>query len=227
MRATPVMRAVPRRLLPSTRAAITAARFSVLSLFMGLTIPYVDEQVKVLIWKDLGRHTVWPEWLSRNGPQNPPKLFHSCSGMKGLMLMMARCLSRTSCRSYKASPVPTARLRRSRVSESSIASGSLAFERGSANILLEVWNALDKMADPLTSVSLLAGAAGVVVSSIIGVIRLKKHVKNRPYETKIAGHDTVTITNSSEMFLGDADHHLQHLQDRVNRHRRCEDREAA
>jgi hypothetical protein len=70
-------------------------------------------------------------------------------------------------------------------------------ERGSANILLEVWDTLGKMADPLASASILAGAASVIVSSIIGVIRLKKHLKNRPYTTKVSGHDTVSVINSS------------------------------
>jgi hypothetical protein len=74
-------------------------------------------------------------------------------------------------------------------------------ERGSANILLEVWEALDKMADPLTSTSILVGAASVIVTSIIGVIKLKKHLKNQPFTTKIAGHDSVSVINSSNVSL--------------------------
>jgi hypothetical protein len=74
-------------------------------------------------------------------------------------------------------------------------------ERGSANILLEVWDALGKMADPLTSASILVGAAGAIVSAIVGVIQLKKHVKNQPHSTRITGHDTISVINSSNVTL--------------------------
>jgi hypothetical protein len=74
-------------------------------------------------------------------------------------------------------------------------------EKGSANILLEVWEALGNMSDPLTSASILVGAASVVVTSIIGVIKVKKHLKNRPYTTRVTGHDTVSVINSSNVSL--------------------------
>ncbi|MGH3056369.1 MAG: hypothetical protein ACRDL7_15450, partial [Gaiellaceae bacterium] len=47
--------------------------------------------------------------------------------------------------------------------------------RGSANILLEVWDALNKASGPLTSLQVLGGAASAIVLTIMGVVRLKKH----------------------------------------------------
>lgn len=68
--------------------------------------------------------------------------------------------------------------------------------QGSAQILLEVWDRLGKMADPLTSISILGGAASAIVMAIVGVIRLKKHLKNQPFTTRVNQANTITIQNS-------------------------------
>jgi hypothetical protein len=72
---------------------------------------------------------------------------------------------------------------------------------GSANIVLEVWDALGKMADPLTSVSILGAGAVAIVSAIVGVIRLKRHLKGKPFRERITAEGTVSITNSEHIQL--------------------------
>jgi hypothetical protein len=74
--------------------------------------------------------------------------------------------------------------------------------QGSASILLEVWQMLASSADALTSVSVLGGGAVTIVGGIIGVIRLKRHVKRRPFRERI-GHanNTVEITSSENVTI--------------------------
>ncbi len=72
---------------------------------------------------------------------------------------------------------------------------------GSAKILLEVWEALGKMADPLTSMGVLGGGAMFIISSILGVIRIKRHVKKKPFTEKIIGQNTISISNSENVTI--------------------------
>jgi hypothetical protein len=72
---------------------------------------------------------------------------------------------------------------------------------GSANILLEVWDALGHAADQLTSIQILGGAAFSIVTTIIGVIRLKKHLKRQPFETRITNNNTIEIKNSENVTI--------------------------
>src|SRR5688572_22669690 len=71
--------------------------------------------------------------------------------------------------------------------------------KGSADILLEVWKALDDASGPLTSVQVVGGAAASIVISIIGVLKLKRHLKNKPFKESITGVDTVSVTNSENV----------------------------
>jgi hypothetical protein len=66
---------------------------------------------------------------------------------------------------------------------------------GSAKLILEVWDALGKMADPLTSISLLTAGAASIVGTIVGVIKLKRHLKGKPFKERITGEGTVSVTN--------------------------------
>jgi hypothetical protein len=74
-------------------------------------------------------------------------------------------------------------------------------KQSSADILLEVWDALGKAADPLTSVSILGGAAATIVATIVGVIRLKKHLKKKPFEAKPTNNNTIAVTNSENVTI--------------------------
>jgi hypothetical protein len=73
--------------------------------------------------------------------------------------------------------------------------------QSSADILLEVWDALGRMADPLQSVEILSGAAITIVTTIVGVIRLKKHLKKKPFETKIAQENMISVVNSDGLAI--------------------------
>jgi hypothetical protein len=72
---------------------------------------------------------------------------------------------------------------------------------GSANILLEVWDGLAKMADPLTSVSIRGGGAAAIVSAIVEVIKLKRHLKRKPFSEKITARNTIAVTNSENVTI--------------------------
>lgn len=74
-------------------------------------------------------------------------------------------------------------------------------QKGSADILLEVWDALGKMAEPLTSLSVLGTTAIAIVGAIIGVVRLKKHVKNKPFKEKIASNNSIEVQNSENVVI--------------------------
>jgi hypothetical protein len=70
-----------------------------------------------------------------------------------------------------------------------------AVRPGSADIILVVWKALGENVNSLTSASILAGGAYWIISKIAGVIRVKRHVKRRPFKERIVGADVIAISN--------------------------------
>jgi hypothetical protein len=72
---------------------------------------------------------------------------------------------------------------------------------GSARILLEVWEALGKASGPLTSIGVIGGTATSIVGAIIGVVRIKRHLKKQPFRESITGDNTISISNSENVTI--------------------------
>ena len=72
---------------------------------------------------------------------------------------------------------------------------------GSADIVLEVWKVLGDNVNALTAASILATGGYFIVKRITEVIRLKRHVKNQPFAERIAGDDSVVVSNSQNVTI--------------------------
>ncbi len=73
--------------------------------------------------------------------------------------------------------------------------------RGSANILLEIWDTLNKASGALTSIQVIGSTAIGIVVTILGVIRLRRHVKNKPFRDAITANNTISVTNSENVTI--------------------------
>lgn len=67
---------------------------------------------------------------------------------------------------------------------------------GSADIVLEVWETIEENKANITSavsgIAAISNAFGIV-NTIAKVIQIKRHVKNRPYEERIAANNSIVI----------------------------------
>ena len=70
---------------------------------------------------------------------------------------------------------------------------------GSADILLEIWDVVGKASDHLQDIDVLGRTAIGIVTTIFGVIKIKKHLKNRPFSNKVSGDNAITIQNSENV----------------------------
>lgn len=79
-------------------------------------------------------------------------------------------------------------------------------ERGSFTAVVEVWEWVGNNANQMIAVgTIVAGAAGVV-QTIVSVIQLKKHAKNKPYTEKIVENisgnvSLIAVTNSENVTI--------------------------
>jgi hypothetical protein len=73
--------------------------------------------------------------------------------------------------------------------------------KGSADILLEVWDALGKASPQLSSLGVIAGGAVFVVTTIMGVIRLRKHVRRQPFTERISATNSIVVSNAQNVTI--------------------------
>jgi len=74
-------------------------------------------------------------------------------------------------------------------------------KQSSADILLEIWEAIGQAANPLTTIQIVGGAAISIIGTIVGVIRAKRHTKNKPFREKIIGDNFIEVTNSENVTI--------------------------
>ena len=73
-------------------------------------------------------------------------------------------------------------------------------EKGSFNLLLEVWKVVGENADQLQALGAVGGGASGIVVAILGLIKLTKHVKKKPYTETVNGQNqSVVIKNSDNV----------------------------
>lgn len=73
---------------------------------------------------------------------------------------------------------------------------------GSVVFALDVWTFLDHHANVISAAGVIGGAAIGIVAKIIGVIRMKKHVRREPYREHIGqGNNTIIVTNSQNVTI--------------------------
>ncbi len=78
----------------------------------------------------------------------------------------------------------------------------IGVEKGSLDIVLEVWEWIGENAPQLQTISTLVGSGAIgVVSIILGVLRIKKHIGNKPYTENISKDDSpqIIVTNSKNV----------------------------
>jgi hypothetical protein len=77
-----------------------------------------------------------------------------------------------------------------------------AVRPGSVIFALDVWKFLDHNAGVIQAGGVLGAAAIGIVSRIIWLIRLKKHVKREPYREQIGpAHNTIIVSNSQNVTI--------------------------
>jgi hypothetical protein len=79
-----------------------------------------------------------------------------------------------------------------------------AVRPGSADIVLQVWTTLGENAPQLTAIGAIAAVLGVaykIVQKIIGVSKIKRHVKRRPFKETISANNSIVIANSENVTL--------------------------
>ena len=79
-----------------------------------------------------------------------------------------------------------------------------AVRPGSADIILEVWTTLGQNAAQLTAIGAIAAVLGVaykIIQKIIGVSKIKRHVKRRPFKESIKANNSIVIANSENVTL--------------------------
>jgi hypothetical protein len=74
-------------------------------------------------------------------------------------------------------------------------------QRGSADILLEVWQALGEISPQLQALGVVGTAAGFVVGIIVGVVKLRKHVKRKPFTERISATNSIIVSNSDNVTI--------------------------
>ena len=77
-----------------------------------------------------------------------------------------------------------------------------AVKRGSADIVLEVWNAIAEHADPISSVAgilTMGVSAFAILKKIFGVAKIKTHVGDGPSTEKISVENGIVISNSQNV----------------------------
>ena len=75
-------------------------------------------------------------------------------------------------------------------------------QKGSANIVLDVWETVGRNAPHLQAVSALSVAVLGVVTLMLQVMKVKKHVKKQPFSTKIdSSMGGIAIVNSANVSL--------------------------
>ena len=75
-----------------------------------------------------------------------------------------------------------------------------AVRRGSADIVLEVWQTVTGHPDLFAGVgAIFVTGAHLIVKKIIGVVRLKRHVKRRPFKAEITGDNNIVVLNSQNV----------------------------
>jgi len=74
-------------------------------------------------------------------------------------------------------------------------------QKGSADILLEVWHALAEVSPQLQALGVIGGAAAFVVGTILGGVRLRKHVKRKAFTERIGPHNTIVVSNSENVTI--------------------------
>lgn len=75
-------------------------------------------------------------------------------------------------------------------------------QRGSADIVLEVWKWLDDNAAPIGAVAGLAGLGGIALAifkKIFGVAKIKTHVGDGPSEERVLADNTVAVSDSKNV----------------------------
>ena len=73
--------------------------------------------------------------------------------------------------------------------------------KGSADILLQVWHALGDVSPQLQALGVIGGSAVFVVTTILGVIRLRKHVKRKPFSERIGSNNFIVVSNSDNVTI--------------------------
>lgn len=77
-----------------------------------------------------------------------------------------------------------------------------AVRQGSADIVLEIWKTVTGHHDFVAGAgSILIGGAQLILKRMIEVIRIKRHVKNRPYKVDIRGDNNIVVINSQDTSL--------------------------
>lgn len=84
----------------------------------------------------------------------------------------------------------------------------VAVRQGSFDLVLDVWRILGENVDPLTSAGIITGAAAAgitgavkVVQWIVGVIRVKRHVRRRPYKERVSADNKIIVTNADGLTI--------------------------
>ncbi len=74
-------------------------------------------------------------------------------------------------------------------------------QKGSLDILLEVWKAIGENAQQLQALGAVTAGGAAIVMLILEVIKMKKHVEDKPYTEKISATNSIIITNSQNIDL--------------------------
>jgi len=78
----------------------------------------------------------------------------------------------------------------------------IGIEKGSIDILLQVWQTLGQNANQIQSIPVIGSGVKYIVKTIMKIIALIKHVKKQPYETKInPTNQTIIVTNIDKVNL--------------------------
>ena len=73
---------------------------------------------------------------------------------------------------------------------------------GSAVLVLDIWNTLAENRQTIQAAATVVSTAMAIVGTIIGVIKLKKHTRGKPYSTKVEGvSGDVTIINTENVAM--------------------------
>lgn len=73
---------------------------------------------------------------------------------------------------------------------------------GSALLVLDIWSTLDGNPQTIQVTAAVVSAAMAIVTTIISVIKLKKHTRGKPYSTKVEGvSGEVTVINTANVAI--------------------------
>jgi len=72
---------------------------------------------------------------------------------------------------------------------------------GSADIVLEVWKFLGENAPAIGAATALITGGAYIVMKIMGIIKIKRHVKKQPFKENISNTNIINITNSENVSI--------------------------